>query len=167
MCGSWLWLATEAVLCTVWWLILFWLVFVIFGSCLWYGAAYTVQGVLSNTMVVARQVADAKANTSSPPPMPGSPSVSPLPPGSTLASLSPPPPLNPGLTCDAGCLNLALFDFLVGVSDVNLGYRCRWPCMSSWLWQRCASAMNVHQCKPSAILCKALLDAPLHAGAIT
>lgn len=115
VCGSWLWLATEAVLCTVWWLILFWLVFVIFGSCLWYGAAYTVQGVLSNTLVVARQAADAKANASSPPPMPGSPSVSPSPPGSTLASLSPPPPLNPSLTCDAGCLNLALFDFLVGV----------------------------------------------------
>lgn len=107
VCGSWLWLAVEAVLCAVWWLILFWLVFVIFGSCLWYGAAYTVRGVLRTSINTANQFNNmtetAKAN-------------------SNLTAFSPPPPASGNMTlCGQGCLNLALFDFLVQVGVLRRG----------------------------------------------
>ena len=36
VCGTWLWLAVEALLASVWWIVVFWFVFVIFGSVLWY-----------------------------------------------------------------------------------------------------------------------------------
>lgn len=35
VCGTWLWLATEALLASVWWIVVFWFVFIIFGSVLW------------------------------------------------------------------------------------------------------------------------------------
>ncbi|PNW85339.1 hypothetical protein CHLRE_03g181750v5 [Chlamydomonas reinhardtii] len=113
VCGSWLWLATEAVLCAVWWLILFWLVFVIFGSCLWYGATYTVRGVLQ----VSINTAVAYGNSTVLPPSPF-PSLPPSPPlnitNSTVLKLSPPPRSPPPpFVCASSCLNLALFNFLV------------------------------------------------------
>lgn len=49
-CGTWLWLAVEALLASIWWLVVFWFVFVIFGSCIWYGAAYVVWGSLQYTL---------------------------------------------------------------------------------------------------------------------
>ncbi|PNH04611.1 hypothetical protein TSOC_009189 [Tetrabaena socialis] len=111
VCGSWLWLATEAILCAVWWLILFWLVFVIFGSCLWYGATYTVRGVLQvsiNTGNAVGNLTAAYTPSSPPPPFPAPP----LPANMTLAALATPPPAVP-FTCANNCLNLAIFDFIV------------------------------------------------------
>ncbi|KAG2499906.1 hypothetical protein HYH03_002194 [Edaphochlamys debaryana] len=113
VCGSWLWLGTQAVLCALWWIILFWLVFVIFGSCLWYGAAYTVQGVLVTT---SNQI--ALYNSVSPPPALASPPLAPgaVAPSPSNATISP-APLPAGL-CPAYCLNLEVFDFLVKASCV-------------------------------------------------
>ncbi|GAX76543.1 hypothetical protein CEUSTIGMA_g3989.t1 [Chlamydomonas eustigma] len=51
-CGTWLWLAILAILASVWWLIVLWLVFVIFGSCVWYAAAFTVEGALSTILTI-------------------------------------------------------------------------------------------------------------------
>mmetsp|Transcript_33417 Transcript_33417/g.60375 ORF Transcript_33417/g.60375 Transcript_33417/m.60375 type:complete len:342 (-) Transcript_33417:607-1632(-) len=50
VCGTWMYLAVEAVVSALWWCILFWLVFVIFGGCLLYGATYTVEGAIALTM---------------------------------------------------------------------------------------------------------------------
>ncbi|GFR41008.1 hypothetical protein Agub_g1675 [Astrephomene gubernaculifera] len=90
VCGSWLWLATGAILCTIWWLILFWLVFVIFGSCLWYGAAYTVRGVLQVPLDVANRTSNS--------------TVVPSPPQSYSNTTG---------VCSNACLNLAIFEFIV------------------------------------------------------
>ncbi|GLI69060.1 hypothetical protein VaNZ11_013603, partial [Volvox africanus] len=101
VCGSWLWLATGAILCTLWWLILFWLVFVIFGSCLWYGAAYTVRGVLQVQLTYAN---NSTGNLTQP--LAGN---STLVPASGTGLAAPPG----AFTCPNTCLNLALFDFIV------------------------------------------------------
>lgn len=60
-CGTWLWLAVEALMASVWWIVVFWMVFVIFGSCLWYGAAYTIWGSLKYTISQANATAAATA----------------------------------------------------------------------------------------------------------
>ncbi|GIL42882.1 hypothetical protein Vafri_716 [Volvox africanus] len=95
VCGSWLWLAIGAVLCTLWWLILFWLVFVIFGSCLWYGAAYTVRGVLQVQLTYANNSTDGNTTSAT----------------TNMTLMASPPPGD--FTCPNTCLNLALFDFIV------------------------------------------------------
>ncbi|GLC44428.1 hypothetical protein PLESTB_000470700 [Pleodorina starrii] len=105
VCGSWLWLATEAILCTIWWLILFWLVFIIFGSCLWYGAAYTVRGVLQVQLTYAND-----NSTSSQ--LQGLVNTTLANGTSVMVPASAPPPGTPFI-CPSDCLNLALFDFLV------------------------------------------------------
>ncbi|GIL73090.1 hypothetical protein Vretimale_4706 [Volvox reticuliferus] len=92
VCGSWIWLATEAILCTLWWLILFWLVFVIFGSCLWYGAAYTARGVLQVQLTYASNSTNGIQSLS----------------GNSTVTSTP-----ETFTCPNTCLNLALFDFIV------------------------------------------------------
>lgn len=110
VCGSWLWLATEAILCTLWWLILFWLVFVIFGSCLWYGAAYTVRGVLQ----VQLQYASTNATDSIQSQLQGMGNTTvPMNVSAPTTAGNPPPPGR--FSCPSTCLNLALFDFIVQV----------------------------------------------------
>ncbi|KXZ56783.1 hypothetical protein GPECTOR_1g705 [Gonium pectorale] len=113
VCGSWLWLATEALLGAIWWLILFWLVFVIFGSCLWYGATYTVRGVLQVSLNTANAMANMTTTLNGvPTPFGGyiqgtNITVSG---NSTTAVVA---PAGAVVYCPSNCLNLALFDFLV------------------------------------------------------
>lgn len=63
VCGTWLWLAMQAVLAAVWWLILLWMVFVIFGSCVWYAAAYILEGALAYTLTLSRTLSQTLNST--------------------------------------------------------------------------------------------------------